>query len=120
MDIKQKIILELQKKGTVSPDSINAVKRRILRTHPEIKSIPSSSELLKSYHKLLALHKIKRLPELEIMLVKRAVRTLSGVAIVTVLTKPFPCPGKCIYCPTEAGMPKNASLASSTPYKVPP
>jgi len=29
----------------------------------------------------------------------------SGVAPLTVLTKPFPCPGKCVYCPTEPGMP---------------
>ena len=38
---------------------------------------------------------------------KAAVRTLSGVAIVTSLTKPHPCPGKCVYCPSETGMPKS-------------
>ena len=37
----------------------------------------------------------------------RAVRTLSGVAPVTVLTKPWPCPGECVYCPQEPGMPKS-------------
>ncbi|MDP3244491.1 MAG: tRNA uridine(34) 5-carboxymethylaminomethyl modification radical SAM/GNAT enzyme Elp3 [bacterium] len=44
---------------------------------------------------------------LDKILQKRAVRTLSGVAIITVLTKPYPCPGKCVYCPTEARMPKS-------------
>lgn len=34
-------------------------------------------------------------------------RTLSGVAPVTVLTKPFPCPGKCIFCPNDIRMPKS-------------
>ncbi len=34
-------------------------------------------------------------------------RTLSGVTIVTVLTKPFPCPGKCIFCPSDVRMPKS-------------
>jgi elongator complex protein 3 len=34
-------------------------------------------------------------------------RTLSGVTTVTVLTKPYPCPGKCIFCPTEVRMPKS-------------
>jgi elongator complex protein 3 len=34
-------------------------------------------------------------------------RTLSGVTTVTVLTKPYPCPGKCIFCPTDARMPKS-------------
>lgn len=38
---------------------------------------------------------------------KRSVRTMSGVAPVTVMTKPFPCPGKCIYCPTDVRMPKS-------------
>lgn len=37
----------------------------------------------------------------------KPVRTLSGVTTVTVLTKPYPCPAKCIFCPTEDGMPKS-------------
>jgi len=37
----------------------------------------------------------------------KPVRTLSGVTTVTVLTKPYPCPGKCIFCPTEEDMPKS-------------
>jgi elongator complex protein 3 len=34
-------------------------------------------------------------------------RTLSGVTTVTILTKEYPCPGRCIFCPTEARMPKS-------------
>lgn len=34
-------------------------------------------------------------------------RTLSGVTTVTVLTRYHPCPGKCIFCPQEAQMPKS-------------
>lgn len=34
-------------------------------------------------------------------------RTQSGVAPVTVLTKPFPCPGQCIFCPNDVRMPKS-------------
>ena len=37
----------------------------------------------------------------------KPVRTLSGVTTVTVLTKPYPCPGKCVFCPTDARMPKS-------------
>mgnify|MGYP001347517254 FL=1 len=37
----------------------------------------------------------------------KPVRTLSGVTTVTVLTKPWPCPGKCIFCPDDARMPKS-------------
>lgn len=43
----------------------------------------------------------------------KAVRTDSGVAPITLLTKPYPCPGKCVYCPTEVRMPK--SYISSEP-----
>lgn len=34
-------------------------------------------------------------------------RTLSGVTTVTVLTKPYPCPGECVFCPTDVRMPKS-------------
>lgn len=37
----------------------------------------------------------------------KPIRTLSGVAPVTVLTKPYPCPGKCIFCPNDVRMPKS-------------
>lgn len=37
----------------------------------------------------------------------RSVRTLSGIAPITVLTKPYACPGRCTYCPTESNMPKS-------------
>ena len=32
-------------------------------------------------------------------------RTLSGVTTVAVLTKPYPCPGQCIFCPDYEQMP---------------
>lgn len=37
----------------------------------------------------------------------KPVRTLSGVTPVTILTKPFPCPGTCIFCPNDIRMPKS-------------
>lgn len=39
------------------------------------------------------------------LLRKRAVRTLSGIAPVAVLTKPYPCPGNCAYCPNIPNVP---------------
>ncbi len=44
---------------------------------------------------------------LQTLLQKRAVRTISGVSPIGILTKPFGCPGKCVYCPTEYRMPKS-------------
>ena len=46
-------------------------------------------------------------PDLLARIRMKPVRTLSGVTTVTVLTKPYPCPGKCIFCPTDARMPKS-------------
>ncbi len=37
----------------------------------------------------------------------RSVRTESGVAPFAVMMKPHYCPGNCVYCPLEAGMPKS-------------
>ena len=37
----------------------------------------------------------------------KPVRSSSGVTPVTVLTKPFPCPGECIFCPNDVRMPKS-------------
>lgn len=44
---------------------------------------------------------------LERILMLNAIRSQSGVATVTVITEPFPCPGRCVYCPTEARAPKS-------------
>ncbi len=35
------------------------------------------------------------------------IRSESGIATVTVITEPYACPGRCVYCPTEAHAPKS-------------
>lgn len=37
----------------------------------------------------------------------KPIRSQSGVLPVTVLTKPFPCPGRCVFCPNDLRMPKS-------------
>lgn len=48
---------------------------------------------------------------LEALLVRtlrmKPMRTASGVATVTVLTKPWPCASACLYCPNDISMPKS-------------
>ena len=68
---------------------------------------PSNAAVLLAYRRLVERGEIKKNPTLERGLRKRSIRTLSGVAPVTVITKPFSCPGKCAYCPNVAGMPKS-------------
>lgn len=65
-------------------------------------------------------YRFPRIPELvkaiggkQTLFRQKKVRTDSGVAPITLLTKPYACPGKCVYCPTETRMPK--SYISSEP-----
>jgi len=80
----------------------------LLRRFPkEGRGFFSKSEIIRGYRHLKAeataeeerafLDKIRMKP----------VRTSSGVAPVTVLTKPHPCPGQCIFCPSDVRMPKS-------------
>ncbi len=50
-------------------------------------------------------------PQLERRLVRalrmKPGRTASGVATITVLTKPWPCASACLYCPNDVRMPKS-------------
>lgn len=70
-------------------------------------------EISRAYRELITHKKINPLPNLEKVLRKRSVRTMSGVAPVAVLTKPYPCPGSCAYCPREKDVP--ASYLSNEP-----
>lgn len=66
-------------------------------------SIPPNSETLAAADEY-------EYPLVERLLRRKPVRTLSGVAVVAVMTSPSPCPhGKCIYCPggVEFGSPQS-------------
>ncbi|HLD22069.1 MAG TPA: tRNA uridine(34) 5-carboxymethylaminomethyl modification radical SAM/GNAT enzyme Elp3, partial [Patescibacteria group bacterium] len=57
--------------------------------------------------KMIANGDLEKNEQLWTLFSKRNIRNLSGVAVITVLTKPYYCPGRCVYCPTEARMPKS-------------
>src|SRR5512143_3909049 len=63
--------------------------------------------LVAAYHDMVRAGELR--PDVRLLesLRMKPVRTLSGVTTVTVLTKPYPCPGKCIFCPTDVRMPKS-------------
>ncbi len=71
----------------------------------------SKSEVVIGYQKALESGELKLSAQEETLFKKniqmKKVRTLSGVTPVTVLTKPYPCPGKCIFCPNDVRMPKS-------------
>ncbi|MDP1834048.1 MAG: hypothetical protein Q8L11_03935, partial [Candidatus Moranbacteria bacterium] len=88
---------------------------------------PTNADMREHYEKMVARKAIHRNPAFEKILLSKKIRTESGVAVVAVLTKSYPCPGKCIYCPTEKDMPKSylsnepavmrAISAKFNPYK---
>jgi elongator complex protein 3 len=81
---------------------------RILRRHPlPDGSMLSKSQLLRGYTQLCAQEGQAPDPTLVQRLRVKPTRTISGVAPVTVLTEPFPCPGECVFCPAVERMPKS-------------
>ncbi len=68
---------------------------------------PTNADLRELYEEMIEKKVIKSCSHLEKIMLSRAIRTQSGVAVVAVLTKPYPCPGKCIFCPSANNMPKS-------------
>ena len=101
----EKAIRELLKLNIKSRDELTAAKRKVAKKFKI--GILLNSDILKEYRKLITAKKIKANLTLEKILRKRAMRTMSGIAPVAVLIKPYPCPGRCVYCPSEKGVPQS-------------
>ncbi len=68
---------------------------------------PTNSELLALYKERVLAGLETENAAAEQMLKRLKMRSNSGVAVISLLTKPYACPGRCIYCPTEKNMPKS-------------
>jgi elongator complex protein 3 len=100
------IIRQVQAAGEVTPADLS----RILARHPRDDGVTfSKHELVRGYGALCEQGVLTFEREMLRRLQMKPTRTLSGVAPVTVLTKPYPCPGTCIFCPADTGqgMPKS-------------
>ncbi|RJQ35681.1 tRNA uridine(34) 5-carboxymethylaminomethyl modification radical SAM/GNAT enzyme Elp3 [Candidatus Parcubacteria bacterium] len=104
-EIIEEIVLELYHQGCSSElDFIQAARQ----VFSQRKMVPlAKSNLIVAYKNLIKKGQLKEDKKFAKLLTKRAVRTLSGVSVITVLTKPFTCPGRCVYCPLEPDMPKS-------------
>lgn len=102
---KLSIIKYLLKKSPRGDEQLGRVKRQIAKKF-KVATI-SNIDLLQLYRQALLLKKVKQNKTIERLLKTREIRTLSGVAPVAVLTKPYPCPGRCVFCPAETAMPKS-------------
>jgi len=97
MNILEIAIKDLLKSRAKTQAGLAKIKRGIAKKYRI--SCPSNIKLLEAYHNLVKKKRIKKSEILENLLRKRKIRSLSGVVVVSVLTKPYFCPGKCIYCP---------------------
>ncbi len=80
----------------------------LIRRHPlEGGGYLNKAALVAAYEQLIAAGSMEADTALLERIRMKPMRTLSGVTTVTVLTKPYPCPGKCIFCPTDVRMPKS-------------
>ncbi|MGA2819074.1 MAG: tRNA uridine(34) 5-carboxymethylaminomethyl modification radical SAM/GNAT enzyme Elp3 [Anaerolineales bacterium] len=81
--------------------------RPALHRHPGPHGYLTKDFLLHVYRQMVEGGEMPEDPRILQALRMKPVRTLSGVATLTVLTKPYPCPGKCLFCPTDVRMPKS-------------
>jgi len=103
--LAKKVVLELCKEDSLDDKKLKLIRNGITRDNGGI--LPKNLELIEAYRELVEEGKIANSPHILKIIQKRKVRTLSGIANITVLTKDLGCPGKCIYCPTEPNMPKS-------------
>lgn len=99
------VIKNLIRANIQTPDDLVRWKRKIAKDL-KLTVLPNHT-LLQAYRQFQKSHSRPISPAIINLLRRRKIRTLSGVAVITVLTKPHPCPGHCIYCPTESKMPKS-------------
>lgn len=89
------------------PQSRRKDLEHLLRRYPRERGQFSKDQLVTAYRYFCDSGQLAFDTEVLHRLQMKPTRTLSGVATVTVLTKPFPCPGECIFCPTDVRMPKS-------------
>lgn len=81
---------------------------KIVKKHPKDKSkIFSRDQIWRGYRYFVEKGEYPASRDLQDRIKMKPIRSMSGVTTVTVLTKPFPCPGKCIFCPNDVRMPKS-------------
>lgn len=102
----QDIIVWLHKHPAATRDDLKDIKRDFAKNN-NLTRLPSNIQLLRTYQTMMADGKVEKQEHISSLLKKRSIRSQSGIVSVQVLTKPFWCPGKCIFCPNDFTMPKS-------------
>jgi len=101
----QLIITEAAQQNISSEKDLFNIERKITKKYQQ-PFIPFY-KLLNTYKELVKQKIILPNEQLEKILKKSRGRSLSGIVSVTTITKPYPCPGNCLYCPNISNMPKS-------------
>ncbi|MEA3249865.1 MAG: tRNA uridine(34) 5-carboxymethylaminomethyl modification radical SAM/GNAT enzyme Elp3 [Patescibacteria group bacterium] len=104
-EIAEVMVREAIARHVTERDVFFRVVQDVARSH--CVQMPPVRKLLAAYRAVIRENPKLADTAIETFLTKSRVRSLSGVAVVTVLTKPYPCPGKCVYCPDDRSMPKS-------------
>lgn len=93
----------------LSPLSLLRLQKRFLKPGNKGQSFYTKAEILAAFNKSSEAKQLSQAESKQVLafLQVKPVRSWSGVAVVTVLTKPWPCPGKCIFCPSDIRLPKS-------------
>ncbi len=102
---QEQLIHEIILAHPQTKDEFDELRRRISNSLKLFQ--PSNKVLLATYQKMIENGSINRDARFEILMRKADIRSMSGIAVITSLVKPYMCPGTCVYCPTEARMPKS-------------
>ncbi len=95
----QEIIREIKAASPSKRNEVGLLKTRVAKKY-KLARIPTNAEILEHASK-------EDLKLLLPLLRKKPVRTISGVAVVAVMARPYPCPGECIYCPKGEDAPQS-------------
>jgi elongator complex protein 3 len=88
----KEIIKQIKKRKIKDQNQFNKLKLELLKRY-KVKKIPTNAEIT-AFASSFDRNKLRHI------LSMKPTRTLSGVAVVAVMTKPLPCPhGKCAICP---------------------
>lgn len=101
----RQMIRQVETEELESPAVFLKWKRQMAKQHAM--PMPANRDILREYYKYIKKNALKPSDQIVRLLRIRKIRTLSGIAPIGVHTRPMGCPGKCVYCPTEARMPKS-------------
>lgn len=98
-DICREIIKNLMKSGDLNHKKVDKIIKTVCKKQ-DLTEMPTKVELLD-------VCKPEEKKKLNQFLKTKPSRTISGVSVITIVAKPAPCPGTCIYCPKGVNAPQS-------------